>query len=259
VKKIPHQLQIGAQRSSVQSIQPHPRTMKKTLLAILGLAAVSLAGVNGQTIITSWNFFGQNSTTNPTTSDPYLVAPNLASSTLSRGAGAAASVGNNSFRTTGFGNSTLSITSNRYFEFTLTPSGGFLTSVSALNANMQGTSTFFASPGTQNQFAYSTNGVDFTAIGSPVVRTAAGYLGSIDTSGITELQNFTSAVTFRFFAVGQTNTGGWGFTSANATAAADGLIVTGSVNVVPEPTTWALIGLGTAFVLLRMRRRRAVG
>jgi hypothetical protein len=231
--------------------------MKKTLLTILSLAALSLAGVNAQTVITSWNFFGQNSTTNPTTSDPYLVTPNLASSTLSRGAGAAASVGNNSFRTTGFGNSTLSITSNRYFEFTLTPASGFMTSVTALNANMAGTASFFASPGTQNQFAFSTNGVDFTAIGTPVTRTAAGYLGNIDTSAVTELQNFTNAVTFRFFAVGQTNTGGWGFTSGNATSAADGLIVTGSVNVVPEPSTWALIGLGSAFVLWRIRRKKS--
>jgi hypothetical protein len=231
--------------------------MKKTLLTLLGFAAFSLAGVNAQTVITSWNFFGQNSTTNPTTSDPYLVSSNLDASTLSRGAGAPASAGNNSFRTTGFGNSTFTIDRDRYFEFTLTPNSGYMASVTALNANMQGTASFFAAPGTQNQFAYSTNGVDFTAIGSPVVRTAAGYLGSIDTSGITSLQNFTDALTFRFFAVGQTSTGGWGFISANSTSAADGLIVTGSVDVVPEPSTWALIGLGTAFVLWRIRRKVA--
>lgn len=233
--------------------------MKKTLLTLLGLAAVSLAGVNAQTVITSWNFFGQNATTNPTTSDPYLTTANLTSSSLSRGANATASTANNSFRTTGFKNEGISITNTDYFEFSLTPAVGYTASVVSLNANMAGTASFYASPGASNQFAYSTNGADFTLIGTPTVVTAQGYLGAIDTSAVAALQNFTEAttVTFRFYASGNTTTGGWGFTSGNATSAADGLIVTGTVDVIPEPSTWALIGLGSAFVLWRIRRKVA--
>ncbi|MGY0040088.1 hypothetical protein [Pedobacter sp. NJ-S-72] len=93
-------------------------------------------------------------------------------------------------------------------------------SLSTIDAAYQGTPTYFAGAGASNQFAYSLNGGPFTLIGSPTIITKTGALPAvvyptIDLSGVTALQNVPSGttVTFRYFASGQTTTGGWGFFS----------------------------------------------
>ncbi len=194
--------------------------------------------------IASWDFTGlaATATADATASNAQLDSVPV----LTRGAGAPASAGANSFRTTGFRNDGISTSNTDYFEFTIRAATGNKASIASISANLNGTSSFSASPGTSNQFAYSLDGSTFTLIGSPTIRTGSGAIGPIDTTAVSELQNVPAGttVTIRFYASGQTTTGGWGFFSA------DGLVVDGIVSsdspdapVITSPTTAS----GTAF------------
>jgi len=84
----------------------------------------------------------------------------------------------------------------------------------------------------------------------------------IDLTGISGLQNVsdTTTVYFRYYASGQTTTGGWGFNSP--TAGAYGLAFDGTISAVPEPSTWvagALLALpfGVQGVRYLRNRKRA--
>ena len=164
--------------------------------------------------IAAWDFFGESS---PATSAADVYNSNLdASNLVTRGPGAPASTASNSFRTTGFQNNGISTSNTDYFQFTLSASTGYTLSLSTLNARFAGTATFRASPGgVSAQFAYSLDGSTFTLIGSPFVMTTDGAMPQISLSGITALQNISASttVTFRYYASGQTATGGWGFNS----------------------------------------------
>ncbi|MBK9552557.1 MAG: hypothetical protein IPO45_10320 [Saprospiraceae bacterium] len=92
-----------------------------------------------------------------------------ASNLLTRGAGAAASSGNNSFRTQGFQNNGISTANTDYFQFTLSASPGFKMSLSNIDSRVSGTSSYGASPGASHQYAFSTDGVSFTLINSPSI------------------------------------------------------------------------------------------
>ena len=179
--------------------------------------------------ILAWDFTGENQLG---TSVSDVTDTNLNSSTLSRGLGATASVGANSFRTTSFQNNGIATSNTDYFEFTVSAKAGYTLSLSAINAAFNGTASFAVSPGVASQFAYSLDGTTFTLIG-----TAANIIGApanspeIDLSGITALQNLpdTATVTFRYYASGQTPTGGWGFSSS--AAGQYGLEIVGLVDV----------------------------
>ncbi|RYE05264.1 MAG: hypothetical protein EOP51_34650, partial [Sphingobacteriales bacterium] len=103
-------------------------------------------------------------------------------------------------------------------------------SFSSITANVIGTATFMAAPGVSNQFAYSLDGTNFTLIGSPVTTSGSGSqvpIPTIDLSSVTALQNVSSGTTvyFRYYASGQTATGGWGFSSSSS--GTNGLAFTG--------------------------------
>jgi hypothetical protein len=188
--------------------------------------------------IASWNFFGQSS---PTTLAATSFNANLVSAaganTLTRGSAAVSSSGGNSFRTQGFQNNGIATTNNDYFQITLQPAAGYKTSLAAITANFIGTASFYASPGVSSQFAYSLDGTNFTLIGSPIVNSALPLTGSFDLSGVSALQNVSAGttITLRYYASGQTTTGGWGFSSLAATpTAANGLNVLGTISTLPE-------------------------
>jgi hypothetical protein len=201
-------------------------TMRNLLTGVLAMVFVlGCAGqINAQ--IAAWDLTGVSS---PATTNATLVNANLESPiTLTRGAGAAASSATNSFRTTGFQNNGISTANTDYFQFTLNPSSGFTMSLSSINARVNGTATYAATPGVSQQYAYSTNGTDFTLIGSPSVTIGTDQTFSVDVSGISTLQEVPEGVTIyiRYYASGQTTTGGWGFFSSG------GLTVNGTVDVV---------------------------
>ncbi|MCF6130411.1 lamin tail domain-containing protein, partial [Flavobacterium sp. AS60] len=192
-------------------------------------------------VLAGWSFFGILSTDTPatytaTTFNSSLVSTSGANN-ITRGAGATASQAANSFRTTGFQSNGIATTNTDYFQTTLTPSTGNILNIASITANLAGTGTFAATPGVSSQFAYSLNGTTFTLIGSPTITIGTPATLSIDVSGVSALQNVPAGttVTFRYYASGQTTTGGWGFNSP--TAGTNGLAFTGLITKVPPTVT----------------------
>lgn len=187
-------------------------------------------------LIAAWDFNGQNS-------GPATVAAtifnNLSSSNLiTRGAGAANNGPvNNSFRTVGFQNNGIAVTNTDYFQVTLSAATGKKLSLSGITGKFAGTNTFVAAPGVTSQFAYSLDGNNFTLIGSPVQSTSL-TMTPVDLSVVSALQNVPSGttVTIRYYASGQTATGGWGFTSP--TAGDYGLAFSGNVTSSPPTVSF---------------------
>jgi hypothetical protein len=226
--------------------------MKKIFALLVLITAMFVSAAQAQALL-QWNFFGfSNQVTAPSTAN----AVDVASSTLSRGAGAAASSANNSFRTTGFQNNGINLTNTDYFQFSLNvtaPSPSI--SLSSIDMRFAGTAGFSVSPGVTNAWAYSLDGGTTYNLMSTFLRVGNGT-NSFDLTGVTALQNVTSTneIFFRYYASGITTTGGWGFFSPSAASADNGLVLNG---VVPEPSTYALLVLGaTALGLYRLRSAR---
>lgn len=206
-----------------------PSSGRRAVVA-LGLILLSvwiLVPVARSASVASWIFTGVNNaaTVNAAAVNSGLTAPVV----LTRGAGAGASAGLNSFRTVGFQNNGISTANTDYFEFALVPAAGFTLSLSTLDAVFAGTATFAASPGVTGQFAYSVGG-PFILIGSPFTTVGTpATMTQISLAGISALQSIPAGtpVTFRYYASGQTATGGWGFTST--TGGAVGLDVGGTL------------------------------
>lgn len=187
--------------------------------------------------IAAWDFTGEN---NVATSTAEVYNANLdASNTITRGAGAIGSAGANSFRTIGFQNNGIALTNTDYFENQFSAAPGFTLSLTSINARFAGTATYYAGTGVTMQYAYSLNGTDFTLIGSPFSMTATGAMPTINLSGISALQNVADniTVTIRFYASGQTTTGGWGYNSPSA--GSYGIAFGGSLNCLVQSTFYA--------------------
>jgi len=187
--------------------------------------------------IAAWDFTGESTVA---TSTAEFYNANLdASSTLTRGAGALASAGANSFRTQGFQNNGIALTNTDYFENTFSAAPGFTLSLTSINARFAGTATYYANTGVTMQFAYSLDGTNFTLISSPFSMTAIGTMPTIDLSGISSLQNVADniTVTIRFYASGQTATGGWGYNSPSS--GSYGLAFGGTLNCATQTTFYS--------------------
>lgn len=212
---------------------------RRNAVALLVLCGFFTATNADSSIIAAWDFFGEN--TGVATSPADVFAANLDSSSLvTRGAGAAASTANNSFRTAGFQNNGVSTANTDYFQTTLSVADGYTLSLSTIDARFAGTDTFRASPGVSAQFAYSLDGTTFNLIGSPFNLTADTAMPQILLAGITALQNVEASTTlyFRYYASGQTTTGRWGFNSP--AIGQYGLAFGGTISAVPvpEPSTF---------------------
>lgn len=137
--------------------------------------------------------------TNPNTANPYtagqVVASNLTVSGIGRGAGANGVNTNDRYNANSWNTATIDLTA--YFEFTLTPSSGYLIDFVSFVYTGQTSGT-----GPTN-FAFRSSLDGYMAnIGTP---TATGT--TISLSGAL-YQGITSAVTFRIYAWGTTNSGG---------------------------------------------------
>jgi hypothetical protein len=213
-------------------LQIKEESMKKGVYVLVMLAVLSTMAEVGWGQIAAWDFYGETSPDN-STADVYNANMD-ASNLITRGAGAAASLGSNSFRTTGFKNDGISTSNTDYFQITLSASSGYTLSLSTIDAKFNGTQTFVGTDGVTSQFAYSLDGTNFTLIGSSFVLTGTVPLtmSQIDLSGISDLQNISSAttITIRYYASGQTTTGGWGFYSSSS--GSYGLAIGGSIDAV---------------------------
>jgi uncharacterized repeat protein (TIGR02543 family) len=203
------------------------------------------------TPIAGWDFFGAQSPNSfsATTLDAHL---DQSISAITRGPNAQPNSVTNAFSTLGFQNDGISTSNLDYFQVTLKAEAGYLLSLSAINANFNGTNSFFAAPGVTSQYAYSLDDSTFTLIGSPITSTSLKPL-PVNLQGIAELQNVpsTTTVTLRYYASGQTSTGGWRFASPSSGVL--GLAIDGAVNVacpnVTVSTSNASICLGSSVTL----------
>ncbi len=215
--------------------------MKKPAL----ISLMIISALCGFSQIAAWDFTGYYSLV---TVAATLFQSNLVTvsgmNTVTRGPGAASSGGANSFRTLGFQNNGISTGNSDYFQVTLQAAPGYRLSLATIDARFNGSTTFFAGAGVTSQFAYSLDGANFSLIGSPV-QSPSLVMAQVSLAGIPELQNVYSVttVTLRYYASGQTTTGGWGFHSPSA--GLYGLAIGGNVTpVVIAPPTVQTSGLG---------------
>ena len=184
--------------------------------------------------IAAWNVSSLNGTATATATT--FINLDATNNLMTRGLTAAASIAAASFRTTGFKNEGIATTNTDYFQVTLKPVTDALLSLSTLDATFNGTASYYANSGVTSQFAYSLDGTNFTLINSPV-QSSSLTMATVDVSGISALQNVpsSSTVTLRYYASGQTTTGGWGFYSPTATS--DAFSIGGQVilNTTPSP------------------------
>ena len=216
---------------------------------VIGTAASNVAG--STTTLESWNFFGQTGTnvtqaanTVATGFDTGTVG-SVTYNTLTRGTTATVSAGTNSFRTVGFQNNGIATSNTDYFQWIVSSSSQNL-NLNSITARYNGTTTYLASPGVSTQYSYSLDGTNFTLIGSAVTVTVKDTLTTYDLSTVTALQNLSAGtdVYFRLYSSGQTSTGGWGYSSANATA--DGLTLTGSLSTYTAASGSGTLGISVA-------------
>jgi len=206
-----------------------------------GIATAPGSTASGNTQVAplaGWDFFGNLGSEATVGATVFNLNLNNSGTltNITRGAGAAGSAAGNSFRTTGFKNDGISTANTDYFQATLAAATGYTLSLGTIDARLAGTSSFSQSPGVSMQYAYSLDGTTFTLIGSPLVQIGDGPMTQIDVSGIGALQNVpsTTTVTIRYYASGQTATGGWGFNSPFL--GAYGLRFGGTVNVIAAPS-----------------------
>lgn len=206
---------------------------------------VSVLGtVTAKQYLAAWDFFGESN--QPSSSADIFDALLDSGRDLIRGSDVNPSNGGNSFRSLGFKNNGISTTNNDYFQFSLSVTNGKTLTITSVVARFVGTTTFFAAPGVTNQFAYSTNDSSFILMEPPVLVTSTNVPITFDFSGVSELRNISSGttVTLRFYASGQTTTGGWGFGSS--AAGNYGLAVEGTIVSLPPVITSATNASGVA-------------
>ncbi|HAL91745.1 MAG TPA: hypothetical protein DCM68_01815, partial [Verrucomicrobia bacterium] len=192
-------------------------TFTASNLAGVATQTVEVAVTLGPSSLAAWDFTGAGSPYPATWTAEVYNASMDGSSNITRGAGAPASTGTNSFRTTGFGNEGIALDSNDYYQVTLSSAPGHKLSLTSITGRFAGTPSFYTNvinyTGVRDQWAYSLDGTNFTWIGSPLESTS--LTRAWDFSGVSALQNLTegATVTLRYFASGQTGTGAWGFYS----------------------------------------------
>ena len=193
---------------------------------------------NGATNLLAWDFTGANNVaTWAATSVHSYLDTTIASTNITRGPSSPSSSGANSFRSAGFQNNGISTANTDYYQIKIKADTGYLLSLATIDARYTGTSSFAASPGVTAQYAYSLDGTTFTLIGSPFVTIGTSVvMPTINLSGISALQNLpnTQPVWFRYYASGQTTTGGWGYYSYDT--GINGLSFGGSLNHVAPIT-----------------------
>lgn len=140
----------------------------------------------------------------------------------------------------------LSLTGNDYYEFTLTPNAGFQASLSSLMFD-------YAISGNVTGNFFVRSSVDSFAANVGSTATTSGSIFSTVTISLSasQFQNLTSAVTFRIYIYDNK--------SGNMSDLLDNVIVNGDLLAVPEPSTWAMMGLGAGLLgaIQRFRGRRA--
>lgn len=215
-----------------------------------------LFGTHSKAQIVAWEFNGNAG--NEVSVAATSLDSNLQTSSISRGAGLAASNLANSFSSNNFSTDSTTleqaILDDDYLTFSISPQSGYQVSLSTLDVNFRRSST---GPNTF-QWAYSIDG--FTTnnvnIGSEISFTSTATDGvaqsQISLAGISALQSITGTATFRLYGYGSA-----GGTFAIGRLTGNDLSINGIVTAVPEPSTYAAILGGVALVgVMAIRRRK---
>ncbi len=148
--------------------------------------------------------------------------------------------------------------SNRYLTFTVAPAEGFQLTLDSLQFSIAGTNT---APNT-GRWGYSIDGGASFVFMSDILLTSSTspelLTWTFDTPLVT-----TEGVEFRFWAFGDTAikpdsavSGGGGIRLGNNSTDPD-LVLNGTVQAIPEPSTYALLGLAlTGLVMVHIRAKR---
>ena len=240
--------------------------MKKILLSIAAASIFAAASLHGQTIAsfeetgTAGNLASEypiDFINDSITGITLTADSNLDTAILALGSGATAGTAGGSL---GFANagaaSTLSgaISGNVYHSFTLNPSTGFLLNISGVTFNADSSSS--TSTFNFDLLSSVTGFTDSDSLGSFSIVNGGSVTTTIDTSGFSALQGVTSNVELRIYVNRSAGAG------TAAYYADDGVnrglfSINGTVDVVPEPSTYAMLALaGAGFAGYVIRRRR---
>ena len=224
----------------------------KILAAITGIMAVSLIGTASQAdVLAQYDF-----TNNRISSDSDL---NSVASTFDNGPGittstyytmSPSSVADPSLSTAASDTTNAeasAVSSNDYYTFTLTPNAG----EQATLANVAFNFAVFGNANPSASFALYSSADNFTNRLGAVVTTTSTNSFTFAAIGLGN-QTVTSAITFRLYVFDNNDDTGQG-------DLLDHVTVNGTVSPIPEPSTYALFGLGVGLLgaVQRFRRRRA--
>jgi len=207
--------------------------MKKILLVLAAMAVTSV--VNAQVIWTN-----PITGTNPNTDNPYITGQifnlNTTVSGIGRGAGAVGTNANDRYNANSWNTAALDTTA--FFTFTLDANTGFdidFTSFVYTGQTSATGPTSFAFRSSMDSFAADLGTP--TATGATIILSAAAF------------QNLTAPTEFRLY--------GFGTTSATGTFSVNSFSFNGDVTVIPEPSTYALLGLGLGALWFLRRKKPA--
>lgn len=251
--------------------------MKKTILAILSLGAVSLAGVNGQIVISNASNFsysqnfdsllstGTNNTwtDNTTISGWYSNRTNYVSTNGTSTTGALNSLGSTGSSERAIG-ATSSGSATPVLGLILVNSSGSPILLNDIKLSFTGEQWRVTANAQSLVFTYQVSASALTTItsGAYTANNALDFTAPQTNATAAPLDgnNASNQVAFSNLSVANSGTVGSGeylalrWTKTGSTSPSLG-IDNFQLTVVPEPTTWALIGLGSAFVLWRTRKK----
>ena len=224
------------------------------IVAVVAALAFAVQPLRADVIL-GWEIQGEGATFVPTSFADTVISGVITGSTyngLARTGLTGANAGN-SYNSSAWSISNVHSQNNDYIGFTVEADTGFELTLTTLQYVMNGSNT-----GPNNgRWGYSVGGGAFT-LQDPFTITFA-LPGSLATWDFADIQT-TDSVEFRFWAYGATSINGVvsqsGGTARVGNIAGNDLVLNGTVAVVPEPGSLAMMGLG-ALGLWAFARRRA--
>jgi hypothetical protein len=225
----------------------------KRILAVV--AAVALGAHTARTdIILAWEISGDSSPEG-TVADTIIAGINTGGSLnalTSVGLGITSTA--NSFSRNGWNLTDTFSESDDYVTFTLQPTSGNQLTLTSLDFKINGS----GSNPNNGRWGYSIGGGSFVLQPTFTISTTLA-LATWDFADFTT----TQSVEFRFWSFGAGNSSGGGASASTGTVRVPGntagndLVLNGTVTAIPEPGTFALLGLGALGLWMFGRRRRA--
>ncbi len=244
-----------------------PLSLPQLVIAVVALGS-TVSTMSAQTVLGSYQF---NSVAAPVVLSSSDLDVNSTASDVFAGAGADLGWSNTdvkaengaSFLTINAATATVNtlavaISNDVSFKFTITPVGGAIlnfTSISGLvrrsaTSSTRGWALRSSLTGTTDLALDSA----ISAFRNNAMESLSPDFGTLNLSGVTALQGVTGAVTFVIYA----NTGTGPTPSTGRVLDFDNIQVLGNVTAVPEPSAFALLGVGMLAMLIVNRRRRTL-